>query len=269
MIWKFRPLAGCLALVSLCASAVGQGTPLTAEEIGGAVLTDDLSIPMPGEFMAALSKIGKVDWGSKVRPPIATNYSSRMQTALNLGGLIADGYIAVEATDGQQVKNLGKDVIQLAKGLGVSKEVVDRANSIASFAEQNQWEQLKEELEATQNEVKSAMAEKADKDLVTLVTVGGWLRALEVTSGHVASHYTEAGAKLLRQPGIASFLSKNLESLPEKVREDASVKVARKRMTEIEKLIAFPTDKAPTQEDVKELNKIAAETVKEIAKKQK
>jgi hypothetical protein len=189
-----------------------------------------------------------------------------MQTALNLGGLIADGYIAVEATDGQQVKNLGKDVIALAKGLGVSKEVVDRANSIATFAEESQWDQLKQELEATQNEVKLAMAEKADKDLVTLV---GWLRALEVISGHVASHYTEAGAKLLRQPGIASLLSKNLDALPEKVREDASVKVARKRMAEIEKFIAFPMDKAPSQDDVKELNKISAEAVKEIAKKQK
>ena len=269
MIWNFRPLAGCLAFVCLCASAVGQATPLTAEEIGGAVLTDDLSIPMPGEFMAALTKIGKVDWSSKIRPPIATNYTSRMQTALNVGGLIADGYIAVEATDGQQVKNLGKDVIALAKGLGVSKDVVERASSISNFAEKNQWDNLREELEATQNEVKTAMAEKADKDLVMLVTVGGWLRALEVISGHVALHYNEAGAKLLRQPGIASYLSKNLEALPEKVREDASVKVARKRMSELEKLLAFPLDKAPSQEEVKELNKIVAETVKEIAKKQK
>src|SRR5262249_27526985 len=127
MIWKFRPLAGCLAFVCLCASAAAQGTPLTAEEIGGAAPAGGLSRSMPGEFMAALSKIGKVDWGSKVRPPIATNYSSRMQTALNLGGLIADGYIAIEAADGQQVKNLGKDVIALAKGLGVSKDVVERA----------------------------------------------------------------------------------------------------------------------------------------------
>jgi hypothetical protein len=167
------------------------------------------------------------------------------------------------------VKNLGKDVIALAKGLGVSKDVVERASSISNFAEKNQWDNLREELEATQNEVKSAMAEKADKDLVMLVTVGGWLRALEVISGHVATHYNEAGAKLLRQPGIASYLSKNLEALPEKVREDASVKVARKRMSELEKLLAFPLDKAPSQEEVKELNKIVAETVKEIAKKQK
>jgi hypothetical protein len=269
MIWKHRPLAGCLAFVCLCASAVGAATPLTPEEMSGAALTDGLSIPMPGEFMAALNKIGKIDWAAKARPPIATNYSSRPQTALNVGGLIADGYIAIEASDGMQVKNLGKDVISLAKVLGVSKEVVERGSSIASFAEKNQWDNLKEELEATQNEVKTAMTEAKDQDLVTLITVGGWLRALEVISGHVAIHYSEPGAKLLRQPGIVSFLSKNLEALPEKVREDASVKVARKKMADIEKLIAFPLDKAPSQEDVKQLNKLASEAVKEISKKQK
>ncbi len=224
---------------------------------------------MPGEFMAALNKIGKLDWTTKFRAPIATNYSSRPQTALNLGGLIADGYIAIEAEDGQQVKNIGKDVIALAKVLGVSKDVVERASSIASFAEKNQWDQLKEELEATQNEVKTAMTEAKDQDLVTLITVGGWLRGVEAISSHVAAHYTELGAKLLRQPGIVSFLNKNLDALPDKVREDASVKLARKKMTEIEKFIAFPADKAPSADDVKQLNKLAIEAIKEISKKQK
>jgi hypothetical protein len=269
MIWKLRPLAGCLAFVCLCASAAGQATPLTPEEIAGAALTDGLSIPMPGEFMAALNKLGKLDWTTKFRPPIATNYSSRPQTALNLGGLIADGYIAIEASDGQQVKNLGKDVIALAKVLGVSKDVVERASSIASFAEKSEWDQLKEELESTQTEVKTAMTEAKDQDLVTLITVGGWLRGVEVISGHVATHYTPLGAQLLRQPGIVAVLNKNLDALPEKVREDASVKVARKKMTEIDKFIAFPLDKAPSQEEVKQLNKLTNDAVKEISKKQK
>jgi len=233
------------------------------------VLTDGLSIPMPGEFMAALNKLSKISWADKFRPPISTNYSSRPQTALNVGGLIADGYIAIEAEDSQQVKNIGKDVIALARVLGVSKDVVERASSIASFAEESQWDQLKEELEATQNEVKTAMAEAKDQDLVTLITVGGWLRGVEVISGHVAANYSELGAKLLRQPGIVSFLNKHLEALPEKVREDATVKLARKKMAEIEKFIAFPLDKAPSVEEVKQLNKLAAEAVKEISKKQK
>jgi hypothetical protein len=269
MIWKLRPLAGSLAFVCLCASAAADATPLTPEEMAGAARTDGLSIPMPGEFMASLNKLGKIDWTSKFRIPIGTNYTSRPQMALNLGGLIADGYIAIEAQDQMQVKNIGRDVLTLATALGVGKEVKDRGASITAFAEKNQWDQLKEELEATQNEVKQSMTEAKDQDLVTLVTVGGWLRGIEVVSGQVAAHYTETGGKLLRQPGIAAFLNQHLDKLPEKIKEDGSVNMVRKKMGDIQHLIAFPLDKAPTVDEVKELNKLASDTLKDISKKQK
>jgi hypothetical protein len=189
--------------------------------------------------------------------------------ALNLGTLIADGYIAIEAEDQQQVKNIGRDVLTLATSLGVGKEVKDRGGSITAFAEKGQWDQLKEELEATQNEVKQTMTDAKDQDLVTLVTVGGWLRALEVISGQIGAHYTETGGKLLRQPGIVAFLNEHLDKLSDKSKDDNSVKAVRKRMADIEKIIAFPIDKAPTADQVKELNKMATETLKEISKKQK
>ena len=51
--------------------------------------------------------------------------------------------------------------------------------------------------------------------------------------------------------------------------EEYRVKTARKKMADIEKFIAFPLDKAPTQEEVKQLNKLASDAVKDISKKQK
>ena len=264
----FRILASGFTAVCLCASAAGEATPLTPEEIAGATRTDDLSIPMPGEFLASLNKVGKIDWSKQVRVPIGTNYTSRAQMALNLGGLIADGYVAVEAEDAPQVKNIGKDVLTISKTLGVSKDVIERGGSIANFADQKQWDQLKEELEATQNEVKAGMADRKDADLVTLVTVGGWLRATEVMSGYVAKNYTAAGAKLLRQPGIVSFLKNRLEKLGDKTKEDASVAALRKKMGELEKLIAFPPGQPPAAEEVKQLSTLTAEMVREITRKQ-
>jgi len=269
MIWNFRPLAGCLACVCLCASAAADETPLTPEEMTGASRVDGLSIPMPGEFMAALNKLGKIDWSAKFRLPIGTSYTSRPQMALNLGGLIADGYIAIEAQDAPQVKNIGRDVITLATALGVGEEVKRRSSSIEAFAEKGEWDQLKEELEATQNEVKEAMAEAKDQDLVTLVTVGGWLRGVEVTSGQIAAHYTELGGKLLRQPGVIAFLDQHLERLSDKDKDDGSVRIVRKKLADIEKLLILPPDKAPTAAQVKELNQLTTETLKEITKKQK
>jgi hypothetical protein len=267
MIPILRRFAGGFALFVLCLSAAGETAPLTPADIAGASVTDEISIPMPGEFMAALNKIDKMEWKTKFRPPVSTNFSSRAQLALNLGGLIADGYVAIEAEDGPQVKNIGKDVLAIAKILGVSKDVLDRANSIANFADTAHWDQLKEELEATQNEVKMAMIANKDQDLVTLVTVGGWLRAMEVVSGQVATHYSAPGAKLLRQPGIATFLVKRLDGMSEKVRAEPSVQEVRKKMTDIDKIVAFPLTAAPSAEDIKRLNGLTAEVVKNISKK--
>jgi len=267
MILKLRIAAGSLALACLCAPASGQDVTLTKEQMAEAIRTDDFSIPTPAELMVALEKQGKLDWSAQFRPPIATNYPSRAQLALNLGSLVADGFVAVEAEDSQQVKNLGRDILQLAKNLGVSKEILMRGSSISDFAENKQWDQLNEELEATQNEVKDSMQTSKDADLVTLVSVGGWARGVEVISSHISSHYTEASAKILRQPAIVQYLNKKLDALPDKLRDDRKVKNVRTRMIEMELLVACPRDKVPSQADVKKLAGIAKDLVNDIARK--
>lgn len=272
MILKLRITAGCLALASLCASAAGQDeTPsketLSKDDMMSAMRSDDFSIPTPAELMVALEKQGKLDWSAKFRPPIATNYASRAQLALNLGSLVADGFVAVQAEDSQQVKNIGRDILQLAKNLGVPKDVLMRGSSITDFAENKQWDQLKEELESTQNEVKEAMHESKDGDLVTLVTVGGWARGVEVISSYVAAHYTEASARILRQPAIIQYLNRKLDALPDKLRDDAKVKPVRMKMMQMEQLVSFPRDKAPTQAEVKTLASLAGTLDTDIARK--
>ena len=267
MIFKLRMVAGSLAFACLCASAAGQDANLTKEELADAMRTDDFSLPTPAELMVALEKQGKLDWSAKFRPPIATNYPSRAQLAMNLGSLVADGFVAVEAEDAQQVKNLGRDILQLAKNLGVPKDILMRGSSITDFADRKQWDQLKEELEATQNEVKESMHGSKDGDLVTLVSVGGWARGVEVVSSYVVEHYTEASAKLLRQPAIVNYLNKKLDALPDKLRDDSKVKNARVKMIQMEMIVSFPREKAPALADVKKLNQLAADLVQDIAKK--
>ena len=267
MILNLRTFASGLALVCLCASAAGEAAALSREEMAAATVSDDFSMPTPGELFAALNKQGKVDWAGKYRVPIATSYTSRAKMALNLGGLIADGYIAVEAEDAQQVKNLGKDILALAKGLGVPKEILDRGKSLKDKADGKQWDVLKEELEATQNEVKLSMAANKDSDLIDLVTVGGWIRGTDVISGVIAENYTEASAKVLRQPGLASFLHGRLDRLPEKLRDDPAVKSSRMKLLEIQQVIALARDQAPPVEAVKALHSLTTELLKEISKK--
>ena len=241
--------------------------PLNPEALASAAKVDSVTIPSPGEMMTALNKEAKPNWQSAYRAPIPTTFSSRIQIALNVGGLIADGYMAVEAEDSQQVKNIGKDIISLAKSLAVSESVISRGNSIFDFAESNEWNSLKEELDATQNEVKLALEEHHDNDLVSLVSLGAWIRGTEVVSGWISDNYTVNAAKLLRQPAIVALMRAKIGELPGKVQSDPLMKNVSGKLEAIQQIVTFSSDKAPSKDDVKRLKELSKGLMEAISKK--
>ena len=264
----FSRIALTLLLAGTTAFAASTPAPLTTKELASVAKIESVSIPSPAETMAALSKVAKPNWQSRYRPPIPTTFPSRAQIALNIGGLIADGYIAVEAEDAQQVKNTGKDIIALAKSLAVSESVIARGNSIFEFAERNEWNTLKEELEATQNEVKLSLEQQHDADLVCLVTLGAWIRGTEILSGWIAENYTPAAANLLRQPEIIGLMRAKLDALPAKAKEDALVAALLTSLPELEERVSFSSDKTPTQDDVKAVKELSSKLMRRISTKQ-
>src|SRR5688500_768384 len=112
-------LALTLSSALLAQEAAPPPIPLTKEEIGSVFADEKISLPVPGELFAALGKQGRIDWGALLRKTPSGTFTSRQQIALNLGTLVADGYLAVEAQDKQQVKNIAKDIRALAKAIGV------------------------------------------------------------------------------------------------------------------------------------------------------
>jgi hypothetical protein len=241
---------------------------IPADQLAKAARTDSVSIPTPGELFAALEKTGKTNWAAQYRGPIPMTYRDRAQIALNLGGLIADGFIAVEAKDGQQVKNIGSDIVKLAKALGVSEKLLSRGNSINEFAENSEWDTLQEELEATQNEVKSSMQSHADQDLVILVTLGGWIRGTQVVTSAIIQNYDEHSAKVLRQPALVHFMQSKINEMSPELRNDPLVKNVSDQLNKIEKLVSFPPGKTPDLEEVRKVNEAVGKIMGEIESKE-
>ena len=255
-------------LLGCCAVIGAEPARLPADQIAKAIRLDAISIPTPGELFAALEKPGKPNWVGQMRGPIGTTYKNRAQIALNLGGLIADGFIAVEAKDSQQVKNIGTDIIKLAKALGVSENVLSRGNSINEFAENNEWDALQEELEATQNEVKASMQTHRDQDLVILVSVGGWIRGTQVVSAAVLQNYDERAAKVLRQPALVNFIESKLNEVSPEVRDEPLIKEVSGELPGVEKLVSFAPGKAPTADEVKKVNEAVGKIMSLIQTKE-
>ena len=265
---RVRQFFALTFLVCCCVVIGAEPARLPAEQLAKAIRNDSISIPTPGELFAALEKPGKPNWVGQMRGPVATTYKSRPQIALNLGSLIADGFIAVEAKDSQQVKNIGTDIIKLAKALGVSENVLSRGNSINEFAENDEWDALQEELEATQNEVKSSMQSHRDQDLIILVSVGGWIRGTQAVSSAVMQNYDERAAKVLRQPALVNFIQSKMNDISPDVREEPLIKEVSGQLPGLEKLVTFPAGKAPTPDDVKKVNEAVGKIMSQIQAKE-
>ena len=254
------------AVVLLSAGLLTATEPLTKEQMKSAVLSETVTIPTPGEFFAAMAEQGQPNWTQMFAPKTAGPTASREQMALMLGVLVADGYIAVEAQDGQGVKNTGKEIISLAKKLNVSQSVISRGNSINDFAENNDWSALREELEATQNEVKISMAEQKDKDLVILVTVGAWIRGTQVAAGFISKNYTPALAGLLRQPAVLEYLLTGLGRVPERMQKDPLITQVIQKLHATLDLVRTKDRTPPSPAAVNEVSSTMDSLVNEITK---
>ncbi|HEV3409964.1 MAG TPA: hypothetical protein VG095_06705, partial [Chthoniobacterales bacterium] len=153
----------------------------------------------------------------------------------------------------------------LAKALGVSENVLSRGKSINDFAENDEWEALQEELEATQNEVKASMQSNRDHDYVILVSLGGWIRGTQVVSGSILENYNEESAKVLRQPALVSFIQSKVNEISPELQKDELVKSVTDQLSEIQKLVSFSG--TPTAEDVRKLNEAVSRLMADIQNK--
>lgn len=258
-------IAGCTAALAGASYAIEPAETLSPVEITGAIRTDEISVPSPGECFAAINKFERPAWSQLVRspaPPVTTN---RAALAMHLGTRVTDGFVAVEAQDSQRVKNIGRDIINLAKSLGISQTILARGNSISDFAENNEWNALREELDATENEVKLAMRGQKDDDLVSLVTVGAWLRGTQTACQTLNIQFRPEATEILRQPAVAAMLVAKLDQLPDRLRNDPMVSAAKTGLEQILVILHTNSDTPLTEDEVNTIYSIASNVVEVMA----
>src|SRR5947208_50866 len=198
--------------VALCAGAAQAPQHIDIKKLTTTV--EDVVLPLPNEIFGALNKLGPVNWKEHVRSDKGPNFTERPRIALLLGTVIADGFIAVQAEDAPTVKEIGQRVLTLAKGIGVGNSITPHAKAIIDGADKRKWENVRQELDRTQNSVQQAMNEVHDEKLSQLVSLGGWLRGTEVLTSVVKQHFSTDGAELLHQPDLLAYFQTSLKAMP-------------------------------------------------------
>jgi len=253
MKYRFLLLPAALSLVACLPPAQGD-EPKQHIDVGRlpqqATVVDDVIVPVPSEVFGVLDKLGSPNWHDVLRtekPPVP---GARSETALLLGDVIAEGFVAVEAQDSEQVKKIGRTVLDLSQALGVRKAVVARSSAIIEFADKKDWPRVRQELDGALTDVKQAMDELHDEELAQLVSLGGWLRGTEALTQVVHRNYTKDSAGLLHQPVLLDYFDRRLSHMSPRLRNDDVVAKIEKRLPEIRPLIGeADTDISPQSVD--------------------
>ena len=235
------------ALVATIGVAAAQEEPLGNEEHEREELgVNAYTAPSIARIFQLLDELKPLPFDQLKRefpPPIS---ASREQKGLIFGGLIADGFLIVEAERKNLVEDLGRVLMREARGLAVADRVTRHSASLTELGRHGQWAQVREELIATQTDVEQAMLELRDEKMAHLISLGGWLRGLEISAHAVEVNFSAPRAKLLAQPDLPNYFADELKTLPPTIIHAALFEKVRSAVNTIH----FTIDKAAVTGDL-------------------
>lgn len=225
------------------------------EELG----VNPYTAPSVAEIFQQLDDLKPLPFEQLKREFPQASHSGREQVGMVFGGLIADGFLIVECQKKNLVEDLGRVLLRQARGLGVGDRVMRHSASLTELGKKGDWPAMRRELISTQKDVEQAMGELRDQKMAHLISLGGWLRGLEITSGAVESNYTPERAAVLWQRDLINYFAEETKTLPPAIAHTPLFEKIRAGVGEIRKLLNHaPPDKMSLAE-VKALHNQARE----------
>ena len=219
-------------------------------------------MPVPKEIFRSLDQFRDANWRGVKRPEVARwkSHGDPAQIATLLGVVIAEGFIAMESEDSIEVKDLGRAVLALARGLGVEERALRRSRSIMELADKNEWTAARQEWDGVLSDLESGMIELKSAQLAQLVSVGGWLRGTEALSALVLQNYSPERSDLIRQPALINYLEKQLVAMSSDIQGRPIVVKPLDGIRRIRRLVE--SENGPlSEETVREVHRICRELV--------
>jgi hypothetical protein len=128
--------------------------------------------------------------------------------------------------------------------------------------------QLKKELSATQKDVEVELVKLRDADLAHLISLGGWIRALEVSSVAVDKQFSPERASKIMREDIADYYTEIVAGLEPRISERPNYMEIRDVLSGLRNEMVIPQEEDPTHEKVKEIREQSVKLVKLALKRQ-
>jgi hypothetical protein len=205
----------CLTIIPGPISVTGQepADPLAdhqREELG----VNPYTAPSVADVFQQLDDLKPLPFDLLKREFPQAAHTSREQMGLVFGSLVADGFLIVECQKKNLVEDLGRVLLRQARSLGVGDRVMRHSASLTELGKKGDWTAVRQELISTQEDVEQALTDLRDQKMAHLISLGGWLRGLEITSGAVESNFTSDRAAVLWQRDLINYFAEEIRTLP-------------------------------------------------------
>lgn len=265
-LWQFRAndmtAAVLIVMLTLLASSVrAEDTnevmvdDFAREELG----VNELTAPSIQSLFADLEVFKPVPVALIAETDFDRVYNNRFQTSLNFGALICDGFFAVLAEQKPLIQKVGRSLLRQAKSLAVGQRLSTHANSLLELGQRGDWAELKLELIKTQSDVEQAMIELRDEEMAHMVSLGGWLRGLEIGTIVTADNYSPQRAAGLIKPDVMDYYLDRLQTLNPRIKNSEVVTGITSRLETIRSITAEASGRAPSLSEVQRMRDLAVE----------
>ncbi len=231
------------------------------EEFG----VNEFTAPSIKKLFSELLDVGALPFDKLKRTIPQEPSKDRIRVALQLGTLIADGFLVVHSEKISEFEDVGRSVLKHAKVLGAGDRVSKHTKTILENSVGGDWDTLKNELAETQADVEAEMVLLRDFEIAHLISLGGWLRALEIMSTAAADPFSETKAKKLARVDLVEYFLGGLDALPDKVKDKELLKSVRAGVGRVRDTLDVPEGKSFTPADLEKLRTEAAALVVLIA----
>ncbi len=178
--------------------------------------------------------------------------------SLEMGYLMADGFIAVRSGHMNDIKPIALDLSRYGKAMGVGEKMNTYSASLLEHAEKGQLEEFKRILSSTQSAVNEELTALRDPDLAHLLALGGWVRALEASAVAIEQKFDASQAAVIFYPDAPAYFCEILQGLHPRTAKRLNVA---ELSTLLDKLVATMTlseGEQPSMEKVRIIRETAA-----------
>lgn len=264
------PLLAAAGIVTLSAQETPPAPPppsakppIPEDVVGDEHVREEFGVnpfttPSIRKLFDMLNKVGKLSYDDLKRPFTDKTPADRVLVSLGLGTLIADGFLIVQCEKVEEMEPVGRAMIKYGKALGAGSRMNKHTGSLFEHSLKGNWQDLRVELAKTQADVEAEMVQLRDVDIAHLISLGGWLRALEISTKSISDNYAEEKTRQLTRRDIAEYYMMSLDSLHPSIMKNPNLQTLRKGLEEMLPLVDAPEGKALTQEEVKKLHEKAS-----------